>query len=428
MLGFFQDEIPNLKREFITELTKLFQSHNQKKHILYDRLFFINATQPDDQEIELLKDALVEIAFQQSSWGQQMPIAWVPLELQLSEMRTKGINLISKEEIQNMNQSNSEFMLSVFNLEEFLRIQHSLGKIMFFDQPGLHNFIVVQPTSMVNILRSFITDEMFWPKNDEQLRRILCTMVNTGTVKKTELFEIWSQSQFQDFLPSTEHKEYIVQVLVHLDILVEPKREDKQDPRKKTYLVPCLVKSTIPDKFLKFEDKKTICLAYTLTKSIIPAALSFKLIAAAVTTWPLKVLKGRKCLYSQSSIMTVDKDNELLLQIKDDRVLIYLINIVSRYNISPDVAASIQDCLMLALERALLFYHDCFGRSTANLDVKSMYAIWVGVICQTRKCILPLASAKKEQTWICERGQKHETKCCLYWVFDRVCLIFQNIQ
>ncbi|CAC5381004.1 unnamed protein product [Mytilus coruscus] len=416
--SFCADEIPNQKRQLIRELTKLFQSHNQKEHILYDRIFFINATQPDDQEIELLKDTLVEIAFQQSTWGQRMPVAWVPLELQLSEMRTKGINLITKEEIQNMNRSNSEFMLNVPHLEEFLKIQHSLGKIMYFDQPGLHNFIVVQPTAMVNILRSFITDEIFWPKNDV-LRQILSTMVNTGTVKKKELFDLWSQPQFQEFLPSTEHKEYIVQVLVHLDILVEPKREDKQDSRNETYLVPCLVNSRIPDTFLKFEEQKTICLAYKLTKSIIPAALSFKLIAAAVTIWPLKVVKGRNCLYSQSSIMTVDKENELLIQIKDDRVLICLRNIFSRYNISPDIAASIQDCLVLALERVLLFYHDCFGRSTANLDVKSLYAIRVGVICQKRMCFLPLSNAKRRQTWICHREQKHETKCCLYWVFDR---------
>jgi hypothetical protein len=34
---------------------------------------------------------------------------------------------------------------------------------------------------MVNILRSFITDEHFWP-DDESLRDILRAMINTGEI------------------------------------------------------------------------------------------------------------------------------------------------------------------------------------------------------------------------------------------------------
>jgi hypothetical protein len=43
-------------------------------------------------------------------------------------------------------------------IEHFLKAQHSLGKILYFDQHGLEKFIIVQPQSLVNILRSFITD------------------------------------------------------------------------------------------------------------------------------------------------------------------------------------------------------------------------------------------------------------------------------
>jgi hypothetical protein len=45
-----------------------------------------------------------------------------------------------------------------------LQLEHSLGKILYFDQQGLDHFIIVQPQSLVNILRSFITDECFWPE------------------------------------------------------------------------------------------------------------------------------------------------------------------------------------------------------------------------------------------------------------------------
>ena len=40
---------------------------------------------------------LVEVAFRQKSWGKRMPMAWVPLDLQLNEMRSHNTTLISKE-------------------------------------------------------------------------------------------------------------------------------------------------------------------------------------------------------------------------------------------------------------------------------------------------------------------------------------------
>ncbi|VDH97164.1 Hypothetical predicted protein [Mytilus galloprovincialis] len=230
------DEISVKKKEFIDELTLLFQSHKQRKHIVCDRLFFIDATNRDDLEIELLKDALVDIAFKQPTWGNRISVAWVPLELQISEWRTNGINFLQKEEIKKFNESNPEFMMNETRLEEFLNLQHSLGKVIYIDQPGLQNFIVIQPKAMIKILRSFVTHEKLWPK-DYELRVILASIATSGMVEKKQLLSLWSQPQFKQLLPSTEHKEYIIQVLLHFDILVEPKCDEESC---ETYLVPCL--------------------------------------------------------------------------------------------------------------------------------------------------------------------------------------------
>jgi hypothetical protein len=55
-----------------------------------------------------------------------------------------------------------------------------------------------------------------------------------------------------------------------------------------------------------------------ILKSSIPAALSFKLIGAALNLWPLrKTESGGICLYEQAAIFCIDESNELLLQVKD---------------------------------------------------------------------------------------------------------------
>ncbi|CAG2188904.1 unnamed protein product [Mytilus edulis] len=110
---------------------------------------------------------LVELAFLQPSWGQQMPVAWVPLELQISEMKTDERYFVRKSELQKVNLENGDLALTDAQFENFLKIQHSLGKLLYFGEHGIDNFIVVQPSAFVNVMRSFVTDELFWPKDAE---------------------------------------------------------------------------------------------------------------------------------------------------------------------------------------------------------------------------------------------------------------------
>jgi hypothetical protein len=56
---------------------------------------------------------------------------------------------------------------------------------------------------------------------------------------------------------------------------------------------------------------KMICLSYTLLKSPIPAALSFKLIGAAINVWPLKETPEGICLYHQAACQISSKGDTL---------------------------------------------------------------------------------------------------------------------
>lgn len=387
---------------------------------MYNKVFLINAINPNDPQIEHLKSKLVDIAFKQSTWGERRPIAWVPLELQISEMRTKHVSVIKKERVQELNRLNEEFALPEHLIDAFLKIQHSLGKILYFDFPGLDKFIVVQPTIMVNILRSFITDQLFWPKQQD-LRSILENTAHTGTIKKLQLFQLWSQSPFDVYLPTDQHKEYIINVLVHLDILVRPKHENKVETSDPLYMVPCVVQNKLPEDLLPREEQKTICLAYHLKECAIPSALAFKLIAAAVIIWPLKEIDGRPCLFFQSAVLNIDENNQLLIAVEGQRVIVFLTHRISKHLISPDVAASIQECMTSALQRVLHFYHECFGQTSIKTNKVSLFEIEVGLLCNQEPCWVSVADAKVKESWICENNQiKHDTKHCLYWIFEKV--------
>lgn len=415
-----QDELDKKKAIFIDELTKTFSSNDLHEHIIYQTVFFFDARNQHDSELQKLTKHLVDIAFAQPSWGQQMPVAWVPLELQISKMKTTRRNFVRKSELQNINIQNGDLALSNSQFDHFLKVQHSLGKLMYFGDHGIDNFIVIQPSALVNVLRSFVTDEMFWPK-DKEVINILPILSKTGVLQRNDLYKLWEQKHFEQLVPTDDLKKYIIDVLIHLDILVEPKRYRGADKSAEFFLVPSMIKEKAPISFLNLEEMadKMICMSYRLKRSSVPAALIFKLIGSALNVLPIKETNGRPCLYYQAAIFSIDDDNECRIHMKGCRIVVNLMNKVSRLEISPDIAASIQECLTLTLTNVLHFYYACMGNDIKKVDILKLFESEVGVLCGKEICFIPVDEAMKRKTWTCEKGKIHETQ--LHWILDEVC-------
>ena len=175
----------------------MFSGHAKHQHIIYNTVFFINATDKNDPEIERMTQQVIEVAMKQKTWGQPRPMAWVPMELQISKLKSMKFNLVTKEKLLGVNRKNADLALPEKELERFLKVQHSMGKIMYFEEHDLDKFIITQPSALVNILKAFITDKLFWPK-DDKLRDILQNVNHTGKIYKEELIRLWNQDQFKD--------------------------------------------------------------------------------------------------------------------------------------------------------------------------------------------------------------------------------------
>jgi hypothetical protein len=330
------------------------------------------------------------------------------------------MNIISKEELMTLNQRNEDLALKDEQIEHFLNVQHSWGKILYFDNQGLNHFIIVQPQALVNILRSFITDKQFWPK-EETFNNILSALTDTGQIAKADLLTLWSQEKFHQHIPSDYLKEFIIQILVHLGILIEPKLyNQKQEPNVQSYLVPCIVKRAYPvtDFNVKSKDKM-ICLSYTLLKSAIPAALAFKLIGAAINLWPLKEVSKRICLYHQAAILSIDESNDLHLWVKDDKVYVYLINNVHNGLIAPNIASKVEQFLTLTMRKVLEIYQKSFGKSLSTSDESTAFVKEVGEWCPSGEaCYISVLEAKEKRKWSCKNKKEHDTQYPLYWIFN----------
>lgn len=358
----------------------------------------------------------------QPTWKNDLPMAWVPLLLQLDDMRSKGATIIKTTQIEEINKSNNDLALTESELTAMLEYQHTTGKILYFNDPGLNQFVIIQPTTLVNILRSFITDEKFWP---EEHKRILNNLKSSGKLKKSELLKIWSDEKYKKDLPSKDYKDFVMKLLTTLDIIVKPVL-DVHEELDFSFFVPCMVTATDPDYFdknIKNQNEERICLSYNLAVPVVPQSLAFHLIGAAANIWPICEKDGKSLLFFNSAVLYIDKHNELLIRVEGNKIILYLVN---KRVIPKDITASIQECLTSALNKIVSFYYKTFeSHIEINQDQSNLFTIECGVVCKDKLCMIDTKEANKKIKWNCEfqNNRQHETQLPSSWFFDKVNLI-----
>lgn len=409
--------------EFKRSLEQIFDKNEMKNHIDLNEVFFMDTRDPKDTDIDLLKQRLVDIAMRQPSWGERRPVRWVPLEIQIAQMK-KNQFIITKNELMMANGMNGDLALSENGVNEFLEFQHSVGKLMYFNRPWLDGFIILHPPSLVNILKSFITDEMFWEQYGDQIRTILQCVHTTGEITNTQLETLWQQEQLQ--ITSPEMRIFIRNLLVYLDILIIPRQYRPSDStshwNSEYYMVPCVIRERLPMSFLdeiSFQYN-TIALQISFRISSIPTALSFKLIGAIASIWPIKDISNKLQLFLSAAVLSIDEENDLRVMIENDRVIAYLTNTKCRYRISPDLAACIRECIVNALNYAMNFYNTSLGSVTKNFNPTECYEILIGEVCCKQPCVITAAEAREKSEWICAQGHCHKTDLASKWLFDKV--------
>ncbi|XP_052079906.1 uncharacterized protein LOC127718044 isoform X2 [Mytilus californianus] len=413
------------RNKLMDQIGDLFKSHAGLKHLDFRPLIFINAIDINDPEIEDLRMGLMNRAREHPRWGELMPTVWVPLELQLLMEVEKGINIMSKKQLEMLNSQNESMVLTEQQLETFLLVQHSLGKVLYFNTNTLRNFDIIKPAFLVDVLRSIVTEKQFWIK-ERRFVRILQSLIDTGFVEREDIYLIWNQDAFNQILP---YREFMIEVLVHLDILVAPQPHDEnlnyniQDISR--FLVPCMITRPNKTKYMKkfCTSKTSIVMSYTFIEEVIPPALTYRFLGSFVTMWGVKNYKGKKrMLFSDLAVVEVDKSHDVAVQVLKNRVVVFLIHSERKENIIPTLASSVQECLSVAVHRISEFYSTLSEESNTlqqNSHMVMPFEIDFGVHCKTSVCFFPLKeipTSAQNQGWRCScHRRNHDVSSLRLW-------------
>ncbi|CAC5361826.1 unnamed protein product [Mytilus coruscus] len=417
------------KQKVMTVIQDIFESHAGLKHLEFKPLIFVNAMNEADPEIQALRQRLMDRAKEHPRWGEQMPTAWVPLELHLAKQVEKGVNILTMEQLQMFNSQNQPMVLTDKQLETFLKVQHSLGKLLYFDVANLRDFIIIAPGYLVEVLRSIVTEKQFWPKG-KQLQSIFHTMEKTGALSRDDFDVLWKQQMFEHIL---SYKDFIIEVLVHLDVLVAERRTTNDlstSPHKVSkFIVPSMITRSNNTNYLRTNCKieTSILLSYKFTEKVIPPAFPYRFIASFVDMWGVKMYKNKKrMLFSDLAVVEVDDKHDVAVQVIENRVIVSLIHAETKEHIVPTIATSVQECLTAAVHRISEFYSTLSADSSttdkrSELHMVMPFEIEFGVHCKKTLCFFLHNKIPTATKWQCsEHKVYHDVSCLKLWFSEKI--------
>lgn len=424
--------------KLIAAIEELFKHHTGKEHLQITPLFFVNARDKDDPEIDQLRKTIVDVAFSHPRWGELMPTVCVPLDLQLMERAKEGNKIMSVKEIEEINAANETMVLTQTQLTTFLKVQHALGKYIFFDEGPLNEYVVIDPTYLVEVLRSVVTEEEFWPENRD-IRTIYVSLRDAGILTKVNLLKLWEQ---EDYRHLEGFREYMIKMLIHLDILIEPRSkllsEAKTPDYAIFYLVPCMIKQ--PAKRPDIKVNSSIYLAYAFNEDVIPPAFMYRFLSSLMSMWSIK------SMFTDSAIVIVDKCHELFVYADGKRLVLELVHSTNKKSIIATVASSVQECLTRSIIEISKFYWSAtdstssaesessimktipeFSRVCDETSIRKQkriipYTIEFGVECTSGLCFFHhnIATEIQNYRWKCPKHKKsHDTSELRLWFAEK---------
>ncbi|XP_052072196.1 uncharacterized protein LOC127710406 [Mytilus californianus] len=231
-------EFKKREKELDAQMDKVlgFQS---KYHHLHDKLYLSN-TKDSDEEFEKLQFAIYETVRKMDNWGNAFPLKWILLEHLIEINKNNGRNFINLNDMFNLAKHPNINILEKEDVLLFLRFQHNVGNIIFFE--NIPDLIILKPQWLADAFRCLVSDKFDYRRLHHLEDWTLFT--RQGKISELLITELFNSKDGSQFSGQTIN---LHKVMVKLDILVKIENSH--------YIMPSMMPSA------KFEDIcETFCI------------------------------------------------------------------------------------------------------------------------------------------------------------------------
>ncbi|KAI8491802.1 hypothetical protein Bbelb_306070 [Branchiostoma belcheri] len=239
-----QENVAVTVEDFFSKVKEHLKGKAISKHV-YDRCFAIDNTKrdPEDPELSDLRDAILKVARAQNHMGKSIPISWLELKSILMKMEKKGKkycslqDVIAATECSHVPEENVVIILSFF---------HLCGDILFFNNPELRNFVVLDPQWFVDVQKTIITIPKF---RDHEVKDKWEHLETTGELEDSLITHVWTkrQKELNCDHKLIYHKDKLLKMMEQFDVVLPCSTESEEavgatsKSKPTTYFVPSLL-------------------------------------------------------------------------------------------------------------------------------------------------------------------------------------------
>ncbi|XP_052097366.1 probable serine/threonine-protein kinase roco8 [Mytilus californianus] len=149
-------EFKKREKELNNQIDHVF-GFQSKYHHLYNK-FYLSNTKDSNEDFEKLQYAIYETARKMDNWGNAFPLKWILLEHLIEINKINGKNFINFPDMSNLAKHPDINILEKEELLLFLRFQHNVGNIIFFE--NIQDLIILRPQWLADAFRCLVSDKV----------------------------------------------------------------------------------------------------------------------------------------------------------------------------------------------------------------------------------------------------------------------------
>ncbi|VDI17122.1 Hypothetical predicted protein [Mytilus galloprovincialis] len=263
----------------------------------------ISNTADEEDVFRELRNDIFAIANTGANWNREYPVKFIQIEKAINSEFKNGKRVLPFEIVEQLGSNTSMPISDKQELLVFLKYQHEIGNLLFFEDIPSH--IILDPQWLANAFKCIVTADQFRLK----IPHLDWTELRQTGKMDSKLLDAIFRTQSVDI---RKHKTHILEVITKFDIIIHPSLAMDSDSVKNDncFYIPCMIHTSkiedIDQIFNVLEDRKSTCLCFVFR--FLPPHLISSLIVSCLREYSLAAVGGQKGLFKESCVFDITKN------------------------------------------------------------------------------------------------------------------------
>ena len=304
LVGTHADKLPKANRDQVADMCfreiRSLLADSPLKQVLSDKEFLIDNTKTTDPSFTQLQTEIFNLAQLQPDWGIETPARWLPLEREIQNAKNSGLKVLSLARIREVNSRLDIHIHDETELHMFLKFLNDTGDVIYINEPGLRDTVVLDPVWLIDALKALITADRFAIRSLQHADKWK-RFCESGTIPKETILAIFKANTDNPAL--FENSEHVLKLMEKFLFIASPidiseHLGDTEGADKKTddvYIVPSMVQKQMNSDLNTLPEGLSSTTVYCMVakNNFLPAAVFYKLLAKCISKWHI-VEQGRQ--------------------------------------------------------------------------------------------------------------------------------------